>query len=182
MAYWGKKNLNYASNPKPIRLGDGLNLFLTPFEISESEASYCRNTSSRNYPALSVCPGRVNVLEPITVPNAAGKRANEHMHVLDGTVWKRWDGSAWQNVHTGLTSARGRFVDFVTEAKTYTILANGTEKYSWDGAATEAIADMPATRLICVDDYRIYALLGINYHVRLQVRLLTGLRRMMPMK
>ena len=158
--YWNKRKLSHSQEPSPIRLGDGENKAVSIFEIKQSEASYSRNTSSRNYPALSVCPGRANVFSAITTPNAAGKRTNTYMHVQDGTVWKAWSGSAWANIQTGLTSARGRFVDFSTEAATYTILANGTEKYSWNGSAAAAIADMPATRLICVDDYRVYALLG----------------------
>jgi hypothetical protein len=158
--YWNKRKLPHSPEPTPIRLGDGLNLALTAFEIKESEASYSRNTSSRNYPALSVCPGRANVFAAITTPNAVGKRMNQYMHVQDGTVWKAWNGSAFANIQTGLASERGRFVDFTTEAKNYTILANGTEKFSFDGTTAAAITDMPATRLICVDDYRIYALLG----------------------
>lgn len=158
--YWNRRKLPHSPEPVPIRLGDGENRALTVFEIKESEASYSRNTSSRNYPALSVCPGRANVFSAITIPNAFGQRNNQYPHAQAGTTWIHWDGSVWQNVQTGLTSARGRFVDFTTEAKSYTILANGTEKYSWDGTTAAAITDMPATRLICVDDYRVYTLLG----------------------
>jgi hypothetical protein len=160
MAYWGTKKLNYSPPAEPIRIGDGLNQSLTRFEVPLSEAWESENTSSRQYPAFSVCPGRANALAAITTPNATGARADTYMHVQDGTVWKRWTGSAWTNVQTGLTSARGRFIDFVTEAKTYTILANGTEKYSWDGTTAAALTNMPATRLIAVDDFRVYALLG----------------------
>ena len=158
--YWNRKKLSYSAEPSPIRLGEGVNQSLTKFELPLSEAWESENTSSRNYPALSVCPGRANVFAAITTPNAAGVRSDAYMHVQDGTVWKRWDGAAWQNVQTGLTSARGKFVDFVREDATYTILSNGTDMYSWDGTTAEAIADMPATKLICVDDYRVYALLG----------------------
>jgi hypothetical protein len=159
MAYFGRK-LKYQNSPgKPFAIGDGENTFLTPFEIKKSEATYSRNTSSRNYPALSVRPGReADPFTAITTPNALGQRNNEYPHVLDGTVWKRWTGSAWTNVQTGLTSAAGKFLEFNTETNRYTILINGTNKYSWNGSSAASITDAPATSLMTVDDYRLYAL------------------------
>lgn len=141
-------------------MGDGENQSVSPFEIKKSEASYSRNTSSRNYPALSVRPGRADAFAVITTPNALGQRNNEYPHVQDGTVWKRWNGSAWTNVQTGLTSATGKFLEFNTEAKRYTVLVNGTDAYSWDGSTAASISGAPATKLYTVDDYRLYALLG----------------------
>jgi hypothetical protein len=160
MAYWGKRKLPIANDKPPYSIGDGENSYFPAIEIKKSEASYSRNTSSRNYPALSVCPGRANAFTVIPVPNAMGVRANQYPHFLDATVWKRWDGAALQNVQTTLTSARGRFVDFVTEAKVYTVLMNGTDKLAWDGTTVIDLTEAPATRFVTVDDYRLYALLG----------------------
>jgi hypothetical protein len=161
VAYWGKQ-LKYQVRPgKPFAIGDGENTFLTPFEIKKSESTYSRNTSSRNYPALSVRPGwATNPFTAITTPNALGQRNNQYPHVQDGTVWKRWDGSAWQNVQTGLTSAAGKFLEFNTEAARYTILVNGTNKYAWDGSSVTNLTGAPATNLMAVDDFRLYALTG----------------------
>jgi hypothetical protein len=161
MAYFGKK-LNYTVKPgKPFTLGDGINVFLTPFEIKKSEATYSRNVSSRSYPALSVRPGWVaDPFTAISTPNALGQRNNQYPHVQDGTVWKRWDGSAWQNVQTGLTSAAGKFLEFNTEVARYTVLVNGTNKYAWDGSSVTTLTNAPATNLMTVDDYRLYALSG----------------------
>ncbi|MFW9968618.1 MAG: hypothetical protein ACFFDF_00360 [Candidatus Odinarchaeota archaeon] len=160
MAYF-KTRLNYQSKPgTPFKIGDGENTFLSPFDINKSESSYSRNTSSGQYPALSVKQGRQDAFEAITTPNALGQRNNQYPHVQDGTVWKRWDGAAWQNIQTGLTSATGKFIEFNTEAKRYTVLFNGTEKYAWDGSSVTNLTQAPATNLITVDDYRIYALAG----------------------
>lgn len=161
MAYWGKK-LKYQIKPgQPFTLGAGENLSLPAFEINKSESTYSRNVSSRNYPALSVRPGRAaGGFTAITTPNALGQRNNQYPHVQDGTVWKRWDGSAWQNVQTGLTSAVGEFLEFNTETTRYTILINGTNSYSFDGTTPASIAGAPATNLYTVDDYRLYALTG----------------------
>lgn len=160
MAYWGTKKVNIPNKQPPLKIGEGENTLLTPFEIKSSESTYSRNTSSRKYPALSVCPGRSNAFAAITTPNAFGVRANQYSHFLDGTVWKRWNGSALQNVATGLTSARGRFVDFITEAKTYTVLVNGTDKKAWDGTDVIDLTDAPATRLYTAANYRLFALSG----------------------
>jgi hypothetical protein len=158
LAYWGK-SLKYQKRPgELIRLGDGVNAYdLSPFDISRSEAIDSRNTSSRKYPALTATEGRTEAFIAITTPNAAGVRNNEYTHVQDGTVWKRWDGSAWQNVQTGLTSGKGKFVDFVGETARYTLLFNGTEKKAWDGTTVTDLTDAPTTNLVCVDDFRVYA-------------------------
>jgi hypothetical protein len=144
----------------PIYLGSGINTYGTSFNIKESEARDSRNTSSRLYPALSVRPGMDDAFAAITTPNALGQRNNQYPHVLDGTVWKAWDGTAWANVQTTLTSATGKFVEFATGTTLYTILANGTDVYSWDGATAASIADAPKTKLYAVHKGRVYALLG----------------------
>ena len=144
----------------PIYLGGGINTYGTPFNIKEGEARDSRNTSSRSYPALSVRPGIDDAFTAITTPNALGQRNNQYPHVQDGTVWKAWNGTAWVNVQTGLTSATGKFVEFATGTTLYTILANGTDVYSWDGTTAASIADAPKTKLYAVHKGRVYALLG----------------------
>jgi hypothetical protein len=160
MAYWGK-TLPYRSVPQPpISLGDGVNTFFTPFEIKKSELSYARNVSSRNYPALSVRPGKASAFADITTPNGLGQRNNEYPHVLDGTTWKRWDGEEWQTVASSLANAPSKFLEFNTEAKRYTIFVDGTNRKSWDGTSVADLSEAPATNLYTMDDYRLYALKG----------------------
>lgn len=159
-AYWGKK-LKYQLKPQgAFSIGDGENTYLNKLNIKRSESSYSRNTSSRNYPAFSVCPGRVNAFSSITTPNGLGQRNNEYPHVLDGTTWKRWDGSQWQNVQTSMANAKAKFLEFNTEAKRYTVFVDGTNRKAWDGSSVTDLANAPATRLYTVDDYRLYALDG----------------------
>ena len=159
MAYWGKK-ARYQTNKTPFKLSGGENTYLPPFDINKDESSYSRNMSSVDYPAMSIRKGRQYEFIAITTPNALGQRNNQYPHVLDGTVWKRWDGSAWQNVQTGLTSAKGKFLEFNTEAARYTVLVNGTQKYAWNGSTVTTLTDAPATNLYTIDDYRLYALIG----------------------
>jgi hypothetical protein len=159
MAYWGN-SLKHQVKSNIITLGDGENTFLSPFNLKRSESSYSRNLSSVYFPALSARKGRQYYSTAITTPNGMGIYINGYLHVLDGTTWKRWDGSAWQTVKASLTNARANFVEFRTESKKYIIMANGTDVYSWDGSSAATIAAAPATRLYTVDDYRLYALIG----------------------
>jgi hypothetical protein len=160
MAYFGRR-LKYQNSPgKPFSLGDGINTYLTPFEIKKSESTYSRNTSSRNYPALSVRPGReADPFTAITTPNALGQRNNLLVHVLDGTTWKYWLTS-WVNIKTDMADSQGKFLEFNTETDRYTILVDGTNAVAWDSSGITILSDAPATILMAVDDYRLYALTG----------------------
>ena len=140
--------------------GMGENQYGTAFTINESESVTSRNLSSRAFPAMQTRPGRIKSFTKLTTPNALGQRDNTYPHMLDGTVWKAWNGTAWANVQTGLTSATGKFVDFATGTTKYTILANGTDTYSWDGTTAASITGAPATKLYATHRGRLYALTG----------------------
>lgn len=161
MAYFGGK-VKYQRKPtEPFSIGEGENTYFPPLKIKKSESPYSRNVSSRNYPALSACPGRVSSFTAITAANGIGQRNNEYPHVVDGLVWKRWNGSAWVTVTADAMtySEKAKFLEFNTEAAKYTVLASeSSNAYSYDGSTAASIADSPATRFYTVDDYRLYAL------------------------
>lgn len=164
MALW-RRELPIKRVNETTRLGEGVNAYNTPFEIKKGEAAASLNTSNRLYPALCVRPGSTSmygtVATPITTPNGAGVRNGATAHFLDGTTWKYWNGSAFTNVATGLANATSKIIEFNTETDRYTLLFDGTNKKAWNGsgAATD-LTQAPATRLITVDDYRLYAVLG----------------------
>lgn len=140
--------------------GMGENQYGTPFTIDEAESVTSRNLSSRAFPAMQTRPGRAAAFTAITTPNALGSRNNQYPHVLDGTVWKAWSGTAWVNVKTTLTSARAKFIDFTTGTTKYTIISNGTDRYSWDGTTASSITAFPLTKIIAVHKGRVYAILA----------------------
>jgi hypothetical protein len=140
--------------------GMGENQYGTPFTINESESVTSRNLSSRAYPAMQTRPGRAYAFTALTTPNALGQRDNQYPHVQDGTAWKRWDGSAWQTVQASLTSARAKIIDFTTGTTKYTILSNGTNRYSWDGSTSASITAFPLTKIITSHKGRVYAMLA----------------------
>ncbi len=89
-----------------------------------------------------------------------GQRNNTTPHIQVDTTWQRWNGSFFSNIKTGLTASAGKFLEFNTQVKRYTILVNGTDRYAYDGTTVTTLTDAPATNLYTVDDYRLYALIG----------------------
>jgi len=148
--------LPYRIKPIINALGDGINTFLTPMEIKDSEATYIRNVSGRHYPALSVRPGRSHYAEKITTPNAAGQRNNESLHLVDGATWKYWNGSGYTTLKPDLTNAPGKFVEFGTGTTKYTIFVNGTDRFAWDGSTLTDLTNAPLSKLIAVHKGRVY--------------------------
>jgi len=146
--------------PETITLGNGVNTYDTVYSINKSEAVDSRNTSSRNYPSFSVRPGILSAFAALTTPNGAGIRNGTELHVVDGTVWKRWNGTAWVNVATGLANAPANFVEFNRETDRLTIMCNGTDKKAYNGSTVVDLTQADATRLITIDDNRLYTLLG----------------------
>lgn len=139
-----------------IYLGDGINTFLSPFEIKDSQATYLRNLISTYYPTLKVRDGMPTFASTLTAVKGMGQRNNQYLHVQDGTVWKYWNGSSWANVQTGLTASEVEFEEFSTGTTKYTILANGTNKLAWDGTSITNLTNAPASRIFSVHKGRIY--------------------------
>lgn len=164
MAYWRSKPQNIANPREIITIGDGVNKYGLEYNIEKSEAYDQRNVCSKNYPSLTVRDGFSlsfgTGATAITTPNGMGVRNASTLHVVDGTVWKAWNGSAFANVQTGLTNATATILDFNRETDTLTLLFNGTDKKAYNGTTVIDLTEAPATKLICVDDNRLYALSG----------------------
>lgn len=163
MAYWtSPKDTKVFA--EPITLGDGVNTYTNIYQIKKSEAFDSRNTSSREYPALSVRQGCSLSFDTnnnaITTPNGAGVRNSDTFHIVDGTTWKYWNGSAWVNVATGLTNSTAKIVELNRTTDKLTIMFNGTEKKAYDGSTVIDLTEADATKFITIDDERLYTLSG----------------------
>jgi len=64
------------------------------------------------------------------------------------------------SVKTSLTAASGKIEEFNTGTTKYTLLFNGTDRYSWDGATPVSLTNAPLTNKFTVHKGRVYALLG----------------------
>jgi len=130
------------------QFGDGINTFNPPLNILDSQSSDLSNVDSSKYPALNVRNGKTSYATALTTPNALGQRLNTNLHVVDGTTWKYWNGSAYVNVATSLTNAGGAFEEFATGTTKYTIFSNGTERKAWNGTTVTDLTNAPTGTII----------------------------------
>lgn len=135
---------------------DGINTFNPPLQVSENQATDLRNVTSSEYPALKVRNGKTQIGTTITKANGMGQRNNEYVHVVDGTVWKYWNGTSYVNVATGLTDATASFEEFSTGTTKYTIMSNGTERKAWNGTAITDLTNAPLSKIFTTHKGRIY--------------------------
>jgi hypothetical protein len=136
-----------------------------PYSISDDHFARVKNLSSRNAPAASTRPG-------FTVLGGYGTRVtglsawkNQQLHaVFNDGIWRRWDGTTWTDVKTGLnTSADWSFVNFKGGfADTNLIGTNGVDPAQrYDGATAYALSDAPAgANYINQHDNRLYCAVG----------------------
>lgn len=158
MAYFSRKLPS--EKVETITLGNGVNTFDTVYTIGRNEAVDSRNVSSRHYPALSTRGGVLSSFSSLTTPNGAGVRNGTELHVVDGTTWKRWDGTNWVNVATGLTNTTANFSEFSRPSDKLTLMFNGTDKKYWDGTNVVDLTEADLTKLIYVDDKRLHTIKG----------------------
>lgn len=146
------------------QFGDGINTFLPPMSIGESEITDSLNMCADDYPDIRTRNDRV--VEPIgtTTPNALGQRENRSMHVLDGVAWKhKLPGStAWTQLSTSMLNQEAGFVEFNTQAFRFTILANnstgGQITYAYDGTTTlvSMTTNAPHSNMYTAHRYRVF--------------------------
>jgi hypothetical protein len=165
--YWNP--VKYKEKKVNRQYGDGVNSYLPPMSVKESELTDSLNMSGDDWPEIRTRNDRTVLNLPAfsSTLNAFGQRNNQHIHVLDGPDWKyALPGStAWINISTAMANSDGVFLEFNTEAARYTILANAdtTEiNQAYDGTTTlvSLTSDAPHTDLYTVHKYRLYAIDG----------------------
>ncbi|MFA4834901.1 MAG: hypothetical protein WC749_02350 [Dehalococcoidia bacterium] len=166
MAQWN--SLKYKKKEVLTTLGDGINTGVPPFQIADSEATYMRNMDSREYPALSVRPGRTTYAG-IASSSAVtlGQRNNETLMAVDGNTWLYWGSStnAWMPLTTTLSATSTnvpKIFDFATGTNKYTLAFSPSTLLNrrWDGTSSSVtITDIncPNTNIVAVHKGRIYA-------------------------
>lgn len=147
--------LPYKTSKVLFPVGFGVNNGYSELDIKSGYSSDESNLDSREYPSLHVRTTRKNFSDDLAgTIYGLGKRNDDNLIAVDGTVGKYWTGSAWSNIWTGLTAANAEISNF----NDYTILVNGTDNKYWDGASdTGDLADMPASNYIAVHANRMYS-------------------------
>ncbi|MDK8193776.1 hypothetical protein QP794_27210 [Paenibacillus sp. UMB7766-LJ446] len=99
--------------PIPIREFRGLNTF-DPYSIEDVYFTEMQNLTTDDYPAISTRPGYTSIGTFGTRVLGMGVWRGRELHAVfnDGT-WRRWSGSAWTTLASGLnTSAEWSFTNF----------------------------------------------------------------------
>jgi hypothetical protein len=173
MAMWGPIRTQIRRSP-PIKMGGGINKSVPAFDISPGEASDSNNTSSRNFPALSVRKGRTAIF-PIPADGpiiSMGEYLPQFIVIHQGESIKRYvirlvngDVDSWVSSMTDLELAT------ITDSKIFTVRTDSairnlvaTNTGLWDVFAGTLITDAPAGTLYAMDDFRLYAALNNNLY------------------
>lgn len=148
--------------------GDGVNTFLSPFEIKDSELWDMENMNGDVYPALAVRPARGQYTSNLTTAaHTIGSRDNEDLHVVTDTVWNKWDIATTAFTALDSTSfTKGKLLDFNKGTFKETIFASTlvVKAYSTAGVVTLSSAagssgfNAPKTRFYTAYKERLYAL------------------------
>ncbi len=133
--------------PRTIREWRGVNGF-DPFSIADSYFTDAANVTTDDFPAFATCEG-YSVLGAAIGSKVLGlgvwKDAELHAVFNDGT-WRKWDGSAWVTLLSGLdTSAPWSFTNFEGNWGAINLVGcngvNGLRRYN--GSTVTAFGDAP---------------------------------------
>jgi hypothetical protein len=131
----------------PIREFRGLNTF-DPLAIGDNYWSDVSNLDSSSFPAVEVRPGYSVIGQHGTKVLGLGAWKGSEIHAVfnDGT-WRKWDGSAWTTLKSGLsTTAEWSFTNFEGAWDGINLVgANGVNGlHRYDGSTVQTFGDAPA--------------------------------------
>jgi len=132
--------------PVPIRDFKGLNGF-DPLSIGENYFTNMQNMTSDDYPAISTRPGYSVIGSGGSRVLGIGVWKDRELHVVfnDGT-WRRWNGSSWSTLATGLsTTAEWSFTNFQGNLSDVNLIGcNGVDPVKkYDGSSVTNLSGAP---------------------------------------
>jgi hypothetical protein len=130
-------------------LGGGIDTSKTSFAIDTSSASYLRNMSARNFPALSSREGRKDEYGfTIASKRGIGARENDTLLLVDGDVWKYDKNGTLTTIQTFNTTGktnRCEFAQFDAGGTLYSIVTDGVNRYAWNGTSVTNLSSITQT-------------------------------------
>lgn len=132
----------------PIREWRGVNTF-DPLSIADNYWTDMSNLTADDYPAVSVRPGYAVLGAAIGAKVLGlGVWKDIELHaVFDDGTWRKWTGSAWTTLKSGLsTTAMWSFTNFEGNFSGINLLgANGVDGlHRYDGSTVQTFGDAPA--------------------------------------
>lgn len=154
--------------PTTIREFKGLNTF-DPFSIPDNQFTDMSNLTLDDYPALSVRPGYTQLGGAFgTSVLGLGVWKDQQLHaVFNDGVWRRWDGSSWITVLSGLSNSPASFTNFQgNQADICLFMTNGADGLKkWDGTSAVSFSDAPANlNFITTYQNRLWGSAGKELH------------------
>lgn len=133
--------------PISIRQWQGLNKY-DPFNIADGQLTDMSNMTNDDYPALSVRAG-YSVLGTFgsKVLGLMVWKGTQLHGVFNTGEWKRWNGSSWDTLATGLnTSARWHWTNYQGNLDDVNLIAsNGVDPVKrYDGSTVQNLTGAPA--------------------------------------
>jgi hypothetical protein len=166
MAQWNP--IKYKTKKILRQYGDGINAYLPPLDIGESELTDSLNCSDDDYPSIAVRNDRQILELPATSEeNALGVRQDTYLHVLDGSHWlySAITSTAYTQLSSAIpANAKSKFVEFNTEAFRYTILAfssgSSSVNKAYDGTTTlvALTSNAPHSNLYTAYKFRVFGI------------------------
>lgn len=153
------------SNIGPINKFLGVNT-IDPFNAPIGSATSIKNLTAAGgvAPALATRPAFDDGWANFGASCAGlGLRLNTELHAVAGGTWRKYDGSSWSNVLTGLdTTARWSFTNFKGNLSAINLIGvNGVDAArKYDGSTVSTLAGVPAGitfKMIDQHDNRLYA-------------------------
>lgn len=152
--------------PISIRQWSGLNTY-DPYSISDSQLTDMSNMSTSDYPALSVRAG-YSVLGTFgTRVLGLGAWKSELHAVFNDGSWRKWNGSTWTTLLTGLdTAAEWSFTVFQGNLDDINLIgANGAVTKRYDGSTVVDLSGAPAgLKYITTYSNRLWGAVGKELH------------------
>jgi hypothetical protein len=135
----------------------GLQTDVSPFFASENAMIDGYGWDFGKYPALSVRVGRTTYgASGGAITRLLTNFGNTHLVRAVGTTLQYYNGSAWTDIATGLTSADYDSTNFDISGPAL-IVTNGTDTPSyWNGTTRTTIAGMPKGKYVASDNRRVY--------------------------
>lgn len=153
---WGE--INGIQAPRIIREFGGINK-LDAFSIEDKYVVTNKNISSRDYPTASVREGTTIVGSSSGVTNGLMAWKENELHSIVSGTWRKWNGSSWVNVLTGLNvNAKTSFTNFKGNFSDFRLLvANGIDPVKmYDGTTVTDLTAPAGMNFICSHDNRVY--------------------------
>lgn len=133
-------------SPQTIRQFMGINT-LDPFSIEENTMVTNKNISTDKFPTAATRKGYTTLSTTTGETTGMGAWKETELQAVSGGVWRKWNGTAWTTVASGLNAlARWTFTNFKGNFTDVSLIAaNGIDPVKvYNGTTLTNLANVPA--------------------------------------